>query len=178
MSDTIIWPLIWAWWALLGILISILSQFLYYRFIEKQKLREEREFSFRKERYFLTEKTVLDILDTLLKIDTIIRELDIELHGWAWSSLSALINPKDSLQNKLLYMENIESSIKIYFPECTRHFHIYHTNLYNLYDIYTESQNRWLSEWEWLAEYNEYEKCKETLEKELIDSVENAKHLI
>ncbi len=171
MSDTIIWALIWASWVIFG-------QVCYYYLIERQSLQKEREFSFRKERYFLTEKTVLEILDTLLKIDTIIREMNAELHWWVFSSLHELVNSKDSLQNKLLYMENIESSIKIYFPKCTQDFQAYRASLYNLYNIHSESQNTWLVDSEWRKEYGKYEKSKENFEKKLIDSLESTKLFI
>ncbi|MDD2693701.1 MAG: hypothetical protein PHY14_02110 [Candidatus Gracilibacteria bacterium] len=63
MSDpTITGALIGAIGAILGILISIFSQFLYFHLIEKGKLRKEREFSFLKESFFQKQEKCFELL--------------------------------------------------------------------------------------------------------------------
>lgn len=157
MSDAIIWVV----WVVSGVVITFLTQIFYYHWIEKWKLREEREFSFQKEYYFNMEKNLIHTLDTIYIIDTWLAEEYSLLHWWTRNSFS-LILLWEKLADKIPFLlENIHSIIFIYFWTEDSFFE-YHGSVDALYNLYSDNKNTWLAPWEWKDEFNEYNKAKDT----------------
>lgn len=157
MSDTITWAIIWVWWIIWGIIISFITQVLYYYCIEKWKLREEREFNFQKELYFYLQQKN-EIIIASLEQDY----LDIRQD-----------NPDEAIylkkQDRIEIKESDRTSlINIYFPEAKKDFEKYELIHWNIISL--------INEWEYLWQEHTSDRFNEELKlyKETLDNLKES----